>query len=98
MQQRARQIRELSQVPETRRAEHFLLNHLGPAVRSSRLAATYKFEGSGLSDLLAKEKARLVRMQDALSALYENTETASRSPAPIFRGKRDAMNLSSGQL
>jgi hypothetical protein len=37
--QRHRQLDELSSVPEARRAEHFLLRHLDPAIRSARYAA-----------------------------------------------------------
>ena len=33
--QRHRQLDDLSSVPEIRRAEHFLLRHLDPAIRSA---------------------------------------------------------------
>jgi hypothetical protein len=49
--QRSQQIKDLSDVPETRRAERFLLHHLDPAVRSARLASRLKFSDDDFGKL-----------------------------------------------
>jgi hypothetical protein len=96
--QRAKQLEDLSRVPEARRAEHYLLNHLAPAVRTSRLAANYKIDDHKVTEVLAKESQRLVRMQDALSALYESGSLDARSRAPSFRGSQGTLAVLIGQI
>lgn len=96
--QRARQLEDLSRVPETRRAEHFLLHHLSPAVRTARIVANYKLEDDKVKAVLVKEKGRLVRMQDALSALYESDHIHSRSKSPAFRGSQGTLAVLIGQI
>jgi hypothetical protein len=87
--QRYRQIAELDRLPEARRAEHFLLRMLDPAVRSARQAAKLKFGDEQVQKLVGESKSRLIRFRDALGALNEADAGAneiSRSRAPAFRG------------
>lgn len=85
--QRSRQINDLSEVPEARRAEHFLLHHLDPAVRSARLAARLKFGNSNIVKLIDETKKRLINLRDPLGDLHSSSASATRSHAPRFRGE-----------
>ena len=85
--QRHRQIEALGRVPEDRRAEHFLLHSMDPALRSTRQAAKLKFADETVQKAVAEAKARLGRLRDALGALHQaDAGAASRSRAPAFRG------------
>lgn len=84
--QRSRQIEEIARVPETRRAEHFLLRQLDPAVRSTRQASKLKMADEVVQKLVDASKSRLIRLRDALGALHEAQVDASRSRVPAFRG------------
>lgn len=84
--QRKRQIEILSEVPEARRAEHFLLHHLDPAVRSARLASRLKTGDEDVSKLLAEAKKRLIHLRDPLGDLHANLGSETRSTTPSFRG------------
>jgi hypothetical protein len=84
--QRFRQIDDLSGAPETRRAEHFLLRHLDPAVRSARLGARLKIADEKVAKAVDDVKGRLVRLRDALADLQATEGTPSRSRSPHFRG------------
>jgi hypothetical protein len=85
--QRSRQIKNLSDVPEVRRAEYFLLHHLDPAVRSARLAARLKFGNDDIARLVDETKKRLINLRDPLGDLHSCSDSATRSRAPKFRGK-----------
>ena len=85
--QRGRQIKDLSDVPEVRRAEYFLLHHLDPAVRSARLAARLKFGDDDIAKLIDETKKRLINLRDPLGDLHSCSDSATRSRAPKFRGK-----------
>jgi hypothetical protein len=84
--QRFRQLDDLSGVPETRRAEHFLLRHIDPAVRSARLGARLKIADEKVAKLVNDVKSRLVRLRDALADLQATEGSPSRSRSPDFRG------------
>jgi hypothetical protein len=84
---RSRQIKNLSDVPEVRRAEYFLLHHLDPAVRSARLAARLKFGNDDIARLVDETKKRLINLRDPLGDLHSCSDSATRSRAPKFRGK-----------
>ena len=87
--QRFRQIAELDRLPEARRAEHFLLRMLDPAVRSTRQASKLKFGDEQVRKLVGESKTRLIRFRDALGALHEAEAVGtdvSRSRVPTFRG------------
>jgi hypothetical protein len=85
--QRSRQVEQLACVPEGRRAEHFLLHDLDPAVRSTRQAAKLKFADDGVQKLVGEAKSRLTRLRDALGALHEaDAGSATHGRAPAFRG------------
>ncbi|MFN4090225.1 MAG: hypothetical protein ACK4QW_14450, partial [Alphaproteobacteria bacterium] len=81
----------LDRLPEARRAEHFLLRMLDPAVRSVRQAAKLKFGDEQVQKLVGESKTRLIRFRDALGALNEAEAVGtdiSRSRTPAFRGGR----------
>ena len=84
--QRSRQLDNLSVVPEARRAEHFLLQQLEPAVRSARLGARLKIADDDTRRLVDDARRRLVSLRDALDALDSRGGIATRSPTVAFRG------------
>ena len=87
--QRHKQVDALAAVPETRRAEHFLLHQLDPALRSARQASKLKFGDEKLQKVVADTKGRLGRLRDVLGALHEaDAGVASRSRAPSLRGNQ----------
>jgi len=95
--QRHRQLDDLSGVPETRRAEHFLLRHLDPAVRSARLAARLKITDEQVMAAVGQAKVRLVRLRDALADLQETGTADKRSRAVSFRGGAKAVSAVLGR-
>ena len=84
--QRSRQLNDLTKVPETRRAEHFLLQHLDTAMRSVRYAARLKIRDEKVKDLVNNARARLARLRDAMGDLHSQDEAATRSRSLAFRG------------
>lgn len=84
--QRSRQIQNLSDVPEARRAEHFLLHHLDPAVRSARLASRLKFADEKITKIIDDTKKRLTNLRDPLGDLHSFSSSATRSASPRYRG------------
>ena len=84
--QRHRQLDDLSGVPEARRAEHFLLYHLDPAIRSARHAVRLKITDQKVLKAVSDAKVRLIRLRDALAALHEKADAPTRSPTVRFRG------------
>jgi hypothetical protein len=95
--QRSRQLEDLSRVPELRRAEHFLLRHVDPAVRSARLGDRLKLEDEKVAKAMSDVKSRLVRLRDALADLQAKESKASRSRAPAFRGGTRAVSAVLGR-
>jgi len=92
--QRRRQIDDLSSVPESRRAEHFLLRQVAPTVRSARHGVRLKIADEKVVKAISDEKTRLVRFQDALADLHEGDDagTVTRSQTPAFRGSGRPVN------
>src|SRR5208283_416834 len=85
--QRSRQLEQLARVPEGRRAEHFLLHQLDPAIRSARLVARAKFADRAVQKLVDDAKSRLTRLRDAMGALHESDAgSVIHCRAPAFRG------------
>ena len=82
----SRQLDNLSVVPDARRAEHFLLQQLEPAVRSARLGARLKIAGDDTRRLVDDARKLLVSLRDALDDLDSRGGIAARSPAVAFRG------------
>jgi hypothetical protein len=78
--QRNRQLGSLSVVPDARRAEHFLLNQLEPAVRSARLGAKLKITDDDIRRLVDDPRKRLVALRDTLDDLESRGGIATRSP------------------
>jgi hypothetical protein len=95
--QRFRQIDDLAGVPEARRAEHFLLRHVDPAVRSARLGAHLKLADEKVEMAMNNVKSRLVRLRDALGDLQATEGTPSRSRSPAFRGGAHSSRAVLGQ-
>lgn len=98
--QRSRQIENLSSVPQSRRAEQFLLRQLDPAVRSARLATRLKIEDQNVADVVREAKMRLVRLRDALADLQANDDvhTITQSRSPNFRGGTRPMSAALGRV
>jgi len=94
--QRSRQIKDLSDVPEVRRAEHFLLHHLDPAVRSARLASRLKFSDDTIAKLINETKKRLINLRDPLGDLHSSSASATRSATPKFRGEDQKSQSATG--
>jgi hypothetical protein len=94
--QRSQQIKTLSEIPEARRAEHFLLHDLDQSVRSARLASRLKFGSESLAKLISETKKRLVNLRDPLGDLHLASSSASRSLAPKFRGKNQDAKSAAG--
>jgi len=84
--QRHRQIEALSNTPEARRAEYFLLHQLDPAIRTARFGAKLKIEDEKVADVVSKAKTRMIRLRDALADLDSRGEVDTRSRTPLFRG------------
>ena len=92
--QSRRQLDDLPGVPEGKRAGHFLLRHLDPAIRSARYAAQLKIVDETVLAVVAAAHARLVRLRDALAHLHETGAAATRASAVGFRG--GAKGISTG--
>ena len=84
--QRHRQIEDLSNTPELRRSEHFLLHHLDPAVRSARHGAKPKIPNEKVAKAVDDAKIRMIRLRDALADLESRGQPDTRSRSPVFRG------------
>lgn len=85
--QRSEQIRVLSEIPDARRAEHFLLHTLDLAARSARLASRLKISDEGLTKVVNDTRKRLMNLKDSLGDLHLGSASATRSAMPKFRGK-----------
>ena len=94
--QRFRQISDLSAVPEARRAEQFLLRHIDPAVRSTRIGAHLKIADEKVETIMKDAKLRLERLRDALADLHAVDNAPSRSRPPEFRGGVRSIPVASG--
>ena len=95
--QRHRQLDDLSGVPEDRRAGHFLLRHLDPAIRTARHAARLKILDEKVLTAVGEAKVRMVRLRDALADLDEKGTGETRSRAPNFRGGAKAVSAVLGR-
>ncbi len=84
--QRCKQLVDLSVIPDARRAEHFLMRHLEPAVRSARLGARLKLLDDDTRQLVDDARKRLVLLRDALDDLESQGGIATRSLPVPFRG------------
>lgn len=89
--QRTRQIEDISNVPMSRRAEHFLLKHLDPAIRSAHLGARLKIADPRVLSFVSDSKARLIRLRDALFDLHAADKDVSHSRTPAFRGHQGSL-------
>jgi hypothetical protein len=95
--QRNRQLESLSVVPEPRRAEHFLLHQLEPAVRSARLGAKLKITDDDTRRLVDDARKRLVALRDTLDDLESRGGIATRSSFVAFRGGGGALSAILGR-
>jgi hypothetical protein len=94
--QRSRQIESLSSVPEARRADHFLLQHLDVAIRSARYGARLKVPDDKVSKAIREAKKRMVLLRDSLGDLQSGASGAARSRALRFRGRAQNSNRAVG--
>jgi hypothetical protein len=90
--QRTRQLDDLSTVPELRRAEHFLLRHVDPAVRSARIGSRLKIDDEKVAKAMHDAKSRLIRLRDALADLQATEGAPSRSRSLKFRVGESAIS------
>ena len=95
--QRHRQLDDLSGVPEARRASHFLLRHLDPAIRTARHAVKLKIVDEKVLAAVGQAKVRLVRLRDALADLDAKETSETRSHATHFRGGTKAVSAVLGR-
>jgi hypothetical protein len=91
--QRSKQLADLAKITVEKRAEHFLLNHVGHARRMAIASSKLKTDDPKLQKSLLKNKKRLQRFEDALVNL-NSTDGAgvSYSRVPVFRGGRNVVN------
>jgi hypothetical protein len=88
--QRSKQLQDLARFPADKRTEHFLLNHVGAAVRMGELSTKLKIDDEALSKALVENKKRLQRMQEALMTAARGN--LSFSKVPVFRGGKNKIN------
>ena len=88
--QRSKQLQDLAVFPADKRTDHFLLNHVGAAVRMGELSAKLKIEDEALKKALKENKKRLQRMQEALMTVAQGNLSFSKVPA--FRGGKNKIN------
>jgi len=94
---RSRQLEDLSRVHELRRAEHLLLRHIDPAVRSARQCARLKLADEKVARVVVEAKKRLIRLRDALGDLHAKGSTPTRSGPLTFRGGSSSINAVIGR-
>lgn len=85
LRQRHRQVEELSRVPESRRAQHFLEKQLAPVEKSARQAAKLKVADEALAKSLQKISEHLEKKHAVLEALHAAMPDAAHSRAPARR-------------
>lgn len=95
--QRNRQLKSLSVIPDSRRAEHFLLHQLEPAVRSSRLGAKLKIPDPDTKRVVDDARKRLTVLRDTLDDLESGGGIATRSAPVAFRGGGGAVSAVLGR-
>ncbi|MGH8208040.1 MAG: hypothetical protein ACREU6_00320, partial [Steroidobacteraceae bacterium] len=94
---RSRQLENLSRVPQSRRAEHLLLRHIDPAVRSARQIALLKLPDEKDVNVVRVAKKRLIRLRDALGDLQDSDCAPTRSEPLTFRGGSSKINAVIGR-
>ena len=95
LKQRAKQLQEISSIPEQRRADRFLLEHLAAADRSARQAAKIQPGDEHLSRALKSASIRLDKLRMVLDDLYRTLgDEGPRSAAPAHRAKMGGAALS----
>jgi hypothetical protein len=93
LRQRRRQLDDLGNVPESRRASHYLERHLADADRHSRRAAKLKTGDEALNKILKVNSQRLDDLRQVGENLLATLTQTSRSTAPTLRGKHRPANL-----
>lgn len=71
MVQKGRQVRDLSQTPETARADRFITEHIEQARRRSDRAMNLKKTDDDVKKKISKARTRLVRFEETLTNLHE---------------------------
>ena len=95
--QRNLQLRGLSAVPESRRAQHFIEKHLAEANRQARRAAKLKIGDKKLAETLRKNSERLDNMHRVADALYKILPETTRSALPAWRSRRGSDRAQDGR-
>jgi hypothetical protein len=95
--QRHRQLVDLSGVPEARRASHFLLRHLDPAIFAARHGTKLKIADGQVLTAVRQAKVRIMRLRDVLADLDAKGNGESRSRIPNFRGSTKAVSAVLGR-
>ncbi len=95
--QRHRQIVDLSSVPEDRRAGHFLLRHLDPAISTARHAVKLNIADEQVITAVKKAKVRMMRLRDVLADLDAKDKGDSRSRTSNFRGGTKTVSAVAGR-
>ena len=85
LNQRVRQLADLSSVPELRRADHFLRKQLGPAGSTARKVERLNLSDTKLAEKLRKRSRQLDELYQVLDDLYETSGATSRAESPRRR-------------
>lgn len=88
LNQRARQLDEISSVPELRRVGHFIDHVLRPAERTSRKVAKIDTGQNALNEMLSAQHHRISELVKVLVDLHETAPDASRSLPVESRARR----------
>lgn len=95
--QRKKQIIDLSRVPESRRAGHFVEKHLAPADRDARRAAKLKIGEDKLAKALQENSLRLDDFRRVAETRLETLPKTPRSCAPTHRGRHQDNHAQNGR-
>ncbi len=83
--QRAKQLGQLSKVPEQRRVQYFLDHDLKAAAQTSQKTTKLKGLGDFLNKLLDENFSRLDKMRPVFEDLYKRMNDTDRSLRPVRR-------------
>ncbi len=88
--QTTRRVQELGQVPELRRADHFLTQQLARADRVARTALRLKVTDQKILEKLSNHSRKTDDMRRVLEELHVTGHNLSRSRAPMKRAGRSS--------
>ncbi|EQA99803.1 hypothetical protein L288_19150 [Sphingobium quisquiliarum P25] len=82
LRQRSQGVQELSRIPDSRRAQHYLDKQLTPVERAARNVAKLRVGDEGLKKILEKSSERLEKIHSVLDDLSGTIKGAPRAHAP----------------